>query len=84
MARIVDNDNYIGGLTHSLLIVSKALKFFLLSLPLQYVSHSQGRPIFGGQSAGNLRIGVLTPGVLAWETKWVFPRHFVLKWPENR
>jgi len=31
----------------------------------------------------NLRTGVLTPGVLVWETKWIFLRHFDLKWPEN-
>jgi hypothetical protein len=29
-----DDDNYIGGLNHALLIDSKALEFFLLSLPL--------------------------------------------------
>ena len=38
----------IAGLTHALLIVHKVLKFSLLCLPLQYVSHSQGRPVFGG------------------------------------
>ena len=28
MARVVDNNNYIGGLTHALLIDSKVLEFF--------------------------------------------------------
>ena len=69
MARVVDDDNYIGWLTQALLIDSKTLEFFLLSLSLQYVSHSPGRPVFGSQSA--------------WETKYIFPRHFDLKWPEN-
>ena len=30
-----------------------------------------------------LRTAVLTPGVLAWETKWILPRHFDLIRPEN-
>ncbi len=54
--------------------------------------------LLGRQGAGNaglsqgdqfemfdsiMRTRVLTAGVPAWATKWIFPRHFVLKWPEN-
>ena len=25
----------------------------------------------------------ISPFIDLWETKWIFPSHFVLKWPEN-
>jgi hypothetical protein len=83
----VDDDNYIVGLTHALLIVSKVLKFFLLCLPLQYVSHSQGRPVFGGQSAGNFSNCCLIACLnLTWNFAMQLVREFrpgVLKFRSN-